>query len=529
MQMRAMRAGPCFTDPVDGGGTLPFDSGDESAEEESGRPPQRGRASKRRRSAAISKVYLGARAKFPTHGAVPLGPEYQVELPPPLTTPLARPPAPPPRCECSTNCVWLREHWFCAHESGGCGYQSGVPPGPAVPTPLCPCQLPCKWLLGRWWCRHYPRESGGCSLELRTNSRAEPAIVDTAAVSSQVAASSAAMLTAAAYGLSEFAFVAPSDCGLGLFARAPLCAGQFVIEYVGPILPLECIHKGEFVMQIPGEAPSGYPTPASPHHPSLVPTVPPPCLADAELCSLVRTGSDLAIDGACDNAPAGRPRGHVPCPAIFANHSSSPNVVVQHWPSVDGARERLALVTTVAVAAGQELRINYENGGARGQYWGRGVRPCTPVEHNWRNRRIATPPPSGAPPVVRYLPRLLEYNRWREMEARDRQNGVQPPLHAPPRAPRALASPPHASWCDTTLRMLIAQLQSTAWFHECVQKGIGKAPLWGLVASHFPGRSPLECQERWRQVCQADEASRASREHGRKALLGSQVYTAKAT
>ena len=77
------------------------------------------------------------------------------------------------------------------------------------------------------------------------------------------------MLTAAAYGLSDFAFVAPTDCGLGLFARTPLCAGQFVIEYDGPILPLECIIKGEFVMQFPGEALSGYPTPASPYHPPL--------------------------------------------------------------------------------------------------------------------------------------------------------------------------------------------------------------------------------------------------------------------
>ena len=49
----------------------------------------------------------------------------------------------------------------------------------------------------------------------------------------------AATLTATAFGLSDFGFIAPSDCGLGLFARSALRPGQFIAEYSGPRLPLE--------------------------------------------------------------------------------------------------------------------------------------------------------------------------------------------------------------------------------------------------------------------------------------------------
>ena len=53
-----------------------------------------------------------------------------------------------------------------------------------------------------------------------------------------VAIASAALLTAAAYGpMNRAAFVAPCDCGLGLFARIPLKRGDMIGEYGGPRLP----------------------------------------------------------------------------------------------------------------------------------------------------------------------------------------------------------------------------------------------------------------------------------------------------
>ena len=68
----------------------------------------------------------------------------------------------------------------------------------------------------------------------------------------QAARDSAAQLTATAFGLDAFSFVAPCDCGLGLFARVPLRAGQFVSEYDGPRLPQRLHVRGRYVLQVPG-------------------------------------------------------------------------------------------------------------------------------------------------------------------------------------------------------------------------------------------------------------------------------------
>ena len=67
--------------------------------------------------------------------------------------------------------------------------------------------------------------------------RTEPAHVGQLALEQAAARDTAAHLTAAAFGLDAFSFVAPCDCGLGLFARVPLRAGQFISEYDGPRLP----------------------------------------------------------------------------------------------------------------------------------------------------------------------------------------------------------------------------------------------------------------------------------------------------
>ena len=98
-------------------------------------------------------------------------------------------------------------------------------------------------------------------MELTPHLPADPSLIRTVDLSRQDAERTAAMLTASAYGLSDWAFVAPTDCGLGLFARSPLQAGQFVVEYAGPRVPLECINKGEYVVEFPGKAAHLSPSP----------------------------------------------------------------------------------------------------------------------------------------------------------------------------------------------------------------------------------------------------------------------------
>ena len=42
----------------------------------------------------------------------------------------------------------------------------------------------------------------------------------------------------------------------------------------------------------------------------------------------------------------------------------------------------------------------------------------------------------------------------------------------------------------------------------------GKGRFWKLVATHFHGRTPHECQERWRLLCAQDNAANAARSDG---------------
>ena len=162
------------------------------------------------------------------------------------------PPAPPPVCECGAPCVWIMHRWWCAGGRDGCGFESEALPAPAPLTPLCACARPCKWLLNRWWCARHP--TGGCGFELTPTAHAEPTHIphglatrrppsDSVAVAA--ARDCAAMLTASAFGLDDWCYVAPTDCGLGLFARSALRKGQHICEYDGPHLPLEMIAHGE--------------------------------------------------------------------------------------------------------------------------------------------------------------------------------------------------------------------------------------------------------------------------------------------
>jgi hypothetical protein len=63
------------------------------------------------------------------------------------------------------------------------------------------------------------------------------------------------------------------------------------------------------------------------------------------------------------------------------------------------------LVASETIEAGQEIRIDYENGGEKGQFW----RGATPEEGMWRHARHEPPPPGMAPPVVGRLRELCNY------------------------------------------------------------------------------------------------------------------------
>jgi len=135
----------------------------------------------------------------------------------------------------------------------------------------------------------------------------------------------AALMTAAAFGpMNAWSCIAPSNDGLGLFARVPLKPNQAISEYGGPRLPVRMHTKGHFVLQVPG--------------------------------------TQLIIDGACENSP-------FPCPsspAVFANHSGKPNARIETWP-VDQPvplqlRQQMVLVAIEHIPAGAEIRIDYEDG-----------------------------------------------------------------------------------------------------------------------------------------------------------------------
>ena len=196
---------------------------------------------------------------------------------------LELPPLLPPCCRCNAGAaIAVRRfgRWWCAgmddEGMGGCGFEFTRPP--ALPVfealqseaeagtrssasgkaraqlgepgetdpPLCTCGRSSTWSRGRFWC-----DSGVCRFEVCSPppqpEPAEPTWIRTKSLAGEVACSTATMLTASAYGPVEpFCFVSPKgDCGLGLFARATLVAGQFVGEYGGPRLPSRLQTRGQ--------------------------------------------------------------------------------------------------------------------------------------------------------------------------------------------------------------------------------------------------------------------------------------------
>jgi len=254
----------------------------------------------------------------------------------------------------------------------------------------------------------------------------------------------AATLTAAAYGpLGSFCFVSPCDCGLGLFARVQLQASQYICEYDGPRLPLRLQVHGQYVLEVPG--------------------------------------TSFVIDGASENSPFECERS----PAVYANHSAAPNARLEIWPVARAGplevRERMVLVASEPIAAGQEVRIDYE-GGNVANYWH--VLGEVPVEGPWRTARVRAPPSFGTEPV---------YHSTHKLQA-----GSDEPCSLPwqRRSPIPWEG---SSGGDARLHAIVPLLSTN--YRQA------NASAWPLVSTHVPGRSGRECRDRWQMIQHLDENS----------------------
>ena len=237
---------------------------------------------------------------------------------------------------------------------------------------------------------------------------------------------SAALLTATAFGLDAFSFVAPCDCGLGLYARVTLRAGHVVSENEGPRLPKRLHPRGRFVLKVPG--------------------------------------TSTVIDGASENSPFECKRS----PAVYANHSSRPNARLECRPALtQPGIHRMLIVALEPIAAGQEVRIDYEEGEAA--YWDE-RKP--PIETAWRSVRIYPPPPTSEEPS------------YEKVEESGPEMRTSLPWEGP-------------TGGDARLQALVP-LFSTSTNRQANESA------WPLVSTHLLGRSWRECRERWLIIRCAD-------------------------
>ena len=147
---------------------------------------------------------------------VPVGPAFQARVDPGRLVSSSSA-GPPPRCGCGKLATWTGRYAVCS--TGGCAFLAEMPPDPL--TPICGCGRPCVWARRRWWCSQWGAAGGdGCGFEgIAHAPHASPTAISQSELSRAAAADTAAMLTASAFGVSTWGFVAPSDCGLGLYAR----------------------------------------------------------------------------------------------------------------------------------------------------------------------------------------------------------------------------------------------------------------------------------------------------------------------
>ena len=177
----------------------------------------------------------------------------------------------PPLCRCGRAAVRRVGRWWCAAadwgEGGdaadgaitadaaiasgeepveGCGFELAQRRG-QVRVPLCTCGRVATFLRGRYLC-----DAGVCHFDHKPDPpRVGEILLTSSALSLEAAKDTAALLTASAFGpMSAWAFVAPTDCGLGLHARVALQAGQFICEYGGPRILLRHQKTGSYVLEV---------------------------------------------------------------------------------------------------------------------------------------------------------------------------------------------------------------------------------------------------------------------------------------
>jgi len=294
----------------------------------------------------------------------------------------------------------------------------------------------------------------------------------------EAARRTAALLTATAHGpLTDWLFVGSSDFGLGLFARTALRTGQAspplrspasmhplvscpgfhqqaLSEYAGPRLPCSLHQRGQCALQIPG--------------------------------------TEVLIDGASENSPFALPR----CSASYANHSERPNARLELWPVLRPAlcevRQHMVLVAAEPIEAGCEIRIDYDAGRKRAQYWGVATGMPVPCQDDaWRHERRTPPPPAAAAePLVDGLLRLQRAARAPASDAEAASGALVRMIGDEPVAPLPWDG---ARGGDARLLLLVPRLAKKL-------HGLKDRPgssHWAIVASHLPGRSGRECSERW--------------------------------
>ena len=399
----------------------------------------------------------------------------------------------PPLCHCGEAATLHKRRWWCARAEGGCDYEvwaaptdaggggsggssalttsgggggTAASPWPSA-QPLCDCARPAVWMCARWFCARV--DHGRCNFEWRPPPpRPPPTLLPRAGLELQIARDTAALLTAAALGpLTSCCFVGNSAFGLGLWARTALTAGQALGAYDGPRLPLGMDKRGQCILHIPG--------------------------------------TEVIIDGASENSPFELPR----CCASYANHSEQPNARLELWPvlrpAACEARQHMVLVASEPIAAGGEIRIDYDSGsksrshgtkafkakGASSTYWG-GAQQGQPGESlAWRQAHCHPPPPAAE--GERLVNGLARLQRAAAASGSDPEAACGGLVHLLPGEPVEPLPWEGARGGDARLRVLVPMLSK-----RLVGLKEGKqTSSWALVATHLPGRTGRECRERW--------------------------------
>ena len=313
-----------------------------------------------------------------------------------------------------------------------------------------------------------------------------------------------ALLTAASFGpMSPLCYVAPAErADLGLFARTAIPTGTRICEYAGPVLPGEWQQQGGYNLGIPG-GPGGVGAAG--------------CVGGVD--------SSFFIDGNSQQAPfkdEGRSLG------TYANHSRAANAGYRWHVAGKKAPHALAgalsIVALEPIPANAEIRVDYEAEGRQGQYWS--ALGMTPHEGEWKSVRLPALPPGALgledeEAEARAQAAAAAPSATEEAEARAQAAAAASSATAAAPQPQPallLASVAQAqlpwggpSGGDARLRTLVPRLAPYCTGGERWQLGAtakSTAPLFGVVATHLPGRSALECYMRWCQLARDEEQER---------------------